>query len=379
MSIIHPTIELIQTLPALESALEKIQPHSVLYFDLEADNINHYYSSISLIQIFIPHHCFCFDMYSELPWEKLFACLEGKEFIVHGADFDLRCLYEHFQFKPQKIFDTMLAARLTGATEFGLSALVKKYIGLDLEKKFQKADWSLRPLPLEMIRYAATDTFYLPEIQSTLKGELTEQGRLSWHDEWCLHEIEAACQTKKEISENAWRVKGSNTLNARQLSYLKALWEWRENLGKEMNRATFRIVSSADLIELSVYAAQNPPESFGALKNLPIKINSKWKKGISEVLHSTYTLPKSEWPSKRILKKPEELLISSQQLEKMKEGRDLLSEKLGLPPSLLASKDAMHQVGRLSKHTEEILKNQTTLMHWQVDVLWPVWKKILCK
>ena len=40
----------------------------------------------------------------------------------------------------------MLAARLLGEWQFGLSALVEKFLGVKLDKGSQKADWARRPL-----------------------------------------------------------------------------------------------------------------------------------------------------------------------------------------------------------------------------------------
>ena len=72
----------------------------------------------------------------------------------------------------------MVAARLTGEREFGLAALLRKHIGVELDKRFQRADWSRRPLTTEMEAYAALDTRYLAALMGLLEGRLRELGRI---------------------------------------------------------------------------------------------------------------------------------------------------------------------------------------------------------
>jgi ribonuclease D len=90
--------------------------------------------------------------------------------ILHGADYDLRLLRKNHSFVPDSIFDTMLASRLLGEREFGLVSLLKKHLGVTLEKGSQKADWSKRPLTERMEAYARNDTHYLKELSDLADG-----------------------------------------------------------------------------------------------------------------------------------------------------------------------------------------------------------------
>src|SRR5258708_13294972 len=98
---------------------------------------------------------------------------------MHGADYDLRLLLKHHEFVPSAIFDTMLAARLLGLRQFGLSHLVELLLGVKLEKGAQKANWALRPLTERMERYARNDTHYLKPLSDRLKTDLNANGRLA--------------------------------------------------------------------------------------------------------------------------------------------------------------------------------------------------------
>ena len=43
------------------------------------------------------------------------------------------------------------------------------------DKKFQMADWRMRPLPQEMIKYARIDTHYMIKIYNELKAKLVDK------------------------------------------------------------------------------------------------------------------------------------------------------------------------------------------------------------
>ncbi len=78
----------------------------------------------------------------------------------------------------RNIFDTRIAAQLLGLRAFGLAALLERYFGVKLDKKHQRADWSMRPLTQGMLDYAAQDTIHLLELRDKLERELERAGRL---------------------------------------------------------------------------------------------------------------------------------------------------------------------------------------------------------
>ncbi len=129
------------------------------------------------------------DPLAKINLDPLLAALNAHELIMHGADYDLRLLRKHHEFVPSAIFDTMLAARLLGERQFGLSSLAGKFLGVKLDKGSQKADWARRPLTERMETYARNDTHHLKPLADRLKLELQQKGRLAWHQESCARLI----------------------------------------------------------------------------------------------------------------------------------------------------------------------------------------------
>ena len=96
--------------------------------------------------------------------------------MLHAASQDLPCLAE-VGFRPRQLFDTELAGRLLGYPRVALGTLVEEVLGFHLEKGHSAADWSVRPLREEMLRYAALDVEVLIELRDALAGATRRTGQ----------------------------------------------------------------------------------------------------------------------------------------------------------------------------------------------------------
>src|SRR5579862_604340 len=144
----------IHTQPELNLWLPHLAEESSVAVDTEADSLHAYPEKLCLIQISLRESDVLIDPLAGMDLQPLLALLQGKELILHGADYDLRLLFRTFQFVPNLVFDTMWAARLLGYPEFGLRDLVRHHLGVALEKGPQKMNWARRPLPERMANYA---------------------------------------------------------------------------------------------------------------------------------------------------------------------------------------------------------------------------------
>ena len=185
------------------------------------------------------------------------------EWILHAASQDLGCLAE-VGLRPQKLFDTELAGRLTNHARVGLGPLVEELLGFALEKGHSAADWSTRPLPEPWLRYAALDVELLIELRELLAAELAEQGKT----EWAEQEFAAAMAAPPPPPRvDPWRrTSGIHKLrNRRQLGIVKELWEARDKRGRARDVAPGRVLPDASIIAAALAA----PKSMEALQALP--------------------------------------------------------------------------------------------------------------
>jgi len=83
--------------------------------------------------------------------------------VFHGCDNDLKWLKSNFDIDVMNLFDTSRAYMLltNDTISMGLSTLTLKFLGFELNKAYQKADWRVRPLPKVMMDYARGDSCVL--------------------------------------------------------------------------------------------------------------------------------------------------------------------------------------------------------------------------
>jgi len=174
--------KIIDTFDALANLVAMIENDKIIGVDLEADSMYHFKEKVCLIQIASRGINAVIDplMIQDLsPLKPLFKKAEIQK-IFHGADYDVRSLYRDFRITINNLFDTELASRFLGYSETSLEAVLKNKFEVVLDKKYQRKDWSKRPLPQDMISYAAKDVRYLLPLAESLSTELENKSRLRW-------------------------------------------------------------------------------------------------------------------------------------------------------------------------------------------------------
>ena len=178
-------VPLIRSQPDLEALVTRLRGAPLLAVDTEAASFHRYTDRVYLLQVSSRDETAVVDplaVESLAPFADILAD-PSIEIVFHDADYDLRLLDREYGYRATSIFDTRIAAQLLNEAGVGLAALLEKYLGVRLDKRFQRADWSARPLSPEMLEYAASDTRHLPRLRDILKGQLEERGRLGWAEE----------------------------------------------------------------------------------------------------------------------------------------------------------------------------------------------------
>ncbi len=249
----------IDTDARLAELLPRLRAAQWVALDTEADSLHAYPEKLCLMQISIEGRDALLDTLSSVDFAPLLKILHDHELIMHGSDYDLRLLRKTFEFVPQRIFDTMLAARLLGETHLGLVNLVHRHLGVTLEKGPQKADWGQRPLTPRMEVYARNDTHYLKPLADLLAAQLKAKGRLDWHRESCARFIEDSGNIQAPDPNREWRVKGSYLLDPAGLAVVRELWRWRETEAIAANRPPFFVLMPETMVALARAAVGSQP------------------------------------------------------------------------------------------------------------------------
>ncbi|HET8733943.1 MAG TPA: ribonuclease D, partial [Anaeromyxobacteraceae bacterium] len=160
----------------LDALVRTLSTERVIAVDTESNSFHVYRERVCLIQLSTSAGDWVIDPFALDPAPLGPALATVPVLVLHGADYDVRCLKREYGFSLPNLFDTMAAARRLGIRELGLSALVHRYFGVRLEKAFQRSDWGRRPLSADQVSYAALDTHYLLRLHEVLAEALVKQG-----------------------------------------------------------------------------------------------------------------------------------------------------------------------------------------------------------
>src|SRR6266576_550039 len=260
--------------------------------DTEADSLHCYREKLCLLQVSLPGRDYVVDPLAGVDLAPLCAALERKEIVLHGADLDLRLLRRGLNFIAQRIFDTVIGARLLGMHEFSLAALVKRYFDVELGKGSQKANWARRPLSARMLEYAMNDTHYLLPLAERFEAQLKQFDRIDWLRQSCQRAVEQAAVERARDKDELWRIRGSGLLRGRAAAVLRALWQWREKEAEAADRPPFHILQNHELLRGA--------ESF-AVGNVPDYryFSPRRRRAFRDAAQSALQLPDKEWPVSR--------------------------------------------------------------------------------
>jgi ribonuclease D len=357
----HNHAPVIDTKEKLAEFLPTLKAAEWLAIDTEADSLHAYPEKVCLIQISLAGGDWLIDPLADFSLDPLLDALAGRELIFHAADYDLRLLRKHHDFAPTEIFDTMLAARLLGEKQFGLGAIVEKFLGVKLDKGPQKADWAQRPLTPRMEAYARNDTFYLKPLEEKLKAELLAKNRLTWHQESCARLI-AECSRPYVVDEyEVWRIKGSTFLERPALAVLRELWHWREREAIAANRPPFFVLAHEKMIEIAAVASEKKP--FEEL--IPVRMHPRRRDNLIEAVRASRHVPPDKWPEKIRHRSQRPTEAEFKRFRELEEIRDKHAAQLLIDPTLIAPKSVLGDLARdWEKHSAE-------LMNWQRELLKP--------
>lgn len=347
---------LIDTPEGFAEVLPLLKPLLRIPIDTEADSLHCYFEKLCLIQISVPGRDLLIDPLAPIDLSQLFNAFAGKELIIHGADYDLRLLRRVGYAEPKAVFDTMLAARLSGETQFSLAALILKYFGETIAKASQKANWALRPLPSQMIEYAVKDTHYLLEIATILEADLLRLGRVEWHRQACEKAIVASSITKERDPDEIWRISGSHELKDRSGAILRALWHWRDQEAQAVDKPAFHILHNEQLLRVAVDV------DAGREVRIP-HIHGGRRQRFFAAAEAGLGVDEEEWPRRERVPRPKFTPDFDRRLQDLKGRRDKLAEDLQLDPSLIAPKTILEN---LAANKMEILLK---MMPWQRELL----------
>ena len=357
--------KIIDSFDALKNLARTIEKEKAIGVDLEADSMYHFKEKVCLIQMAAPGINVVIDplMVRDLsPLKPIFKRPDVCK-IFHGADYDVRSLYRDFDITINNLFDTELASRFLGYSETGLEAVLKNKFDVALDKKFQRKDWSRRPLPQDMISYAAKDARYLVPLAQILTSELEELGRLGWVREECEY-LSSVRPNTSNTDPLYLHFKGAGKLNPRNLAVLETLLQYRRRVAVKKDKPLFRIFGNRSLLEL---ADKKPPnlkqlEKTGAMSPKQI---SMYGPGLITAIQDAIQIEQENLPVYPRRKSPRVPLIVAGRVKALRKWRDEQVDRLALDPALICTKALMNTIAQQKPCKVSDLSAINEMKNWQ--------------
>jgi ribonuclease D len=362
-----PAYQVIRTVTELEQFVDRISREEILAVDLEADSMFHFQEKVCLLQMASNGENVVIDPLEVNDLSPLAPLFGDKRVckVFHGSDYDVRSLYRDFSIKINNLFDTQLASMFMGERETSLGAVVNKRFGIKLDKRYQKKDWSQRPLPDGMIEYAASDVFHLIPLAHQLMAELASKDRLEWVREECdyLSNVRPAENGSEPLF---LRFRGAGRLPRRNLAALEGLLRYRRKLAVKKDRPLFKVFSNTALLKIATEMADSP-QAMETARCLSAKQIRIYGKPLAIVVQKANALAEKDLPVYPRRKRPSVSPRVPGRFKVLKVWRDDLAERLELDPALLFNKALMTAIAVHKPSDIDGLKQVEGIRRWQVE------------
>jgi ribonuclease D len=357
--------EWIETLPRLEEAARILGQAEIIGVDLEADSMYHYFEKVCLLQIATESVSYVIDPLALRDLSALRPVFSNPGIckVFHGADYDIRSLYRDFRFEVENLFDTQLACKFLGLRESGLEALLRSRFQVELNKKYQRADWSQRPLSPEMVEYAATDGKYLIPLARMLEKELKDKGRLSWVEEECFFLSKVRFMPPRPAPLYL-KVKGAFLLDPRSLGVLEALLGFREAQAKRADLPPFKVLGNESLLELAVKRPLRL-EELETGKVLSRRQIDRYGIPLLQTIQRAMSVPDEDLPVYPRESKPDVPSPVRKRVKALKTWREMRAKTLEMEPGILLNNALINDLALKNPRSTKEMEKIPGLKKWR--------------
>jgi ribonuclease D len=355
----EPPAQVIDHPTELRALVRRLADEPRIALDTEAASFHRYVDRVYLVQLSSDTETALVDPLAVTDLSPVGKLLSNAkvEVVFHDADYDLRILDRDYGFRARNIFDTRIAAQLAGEPAVGLGSLLEKHYGIQLDKRFQRADWSRRPLTDGMVEYAAEDTRHLTSLRDALEQKLQEMGRLEWaQEEFHLLEQIRWTQPGADEEDAYQRIKGARALKPRALAILRELYRWRERTARNLDRARFRVLGNHALLAVAK-AAPTTARKLASVDGMPKTTGQR------------YGEPMLRGMKKGRTRRPDPDPRYDQRLERLKEIRNERADVVELAPGLVCPNGTLQEVARAVPQSASELDGVGELRRWQREVV----------
>ena len=309
------------------------------------------------------------------PFSDLARVLATAPWILHAASQDIPCLRELGLIAPG-LLDTELGSRIAGLERVGLGAVTEALLGVRLAKEHSAVDWSIRPLALDWLNYAALDVDVLFELWAAVEAILRERGKY----EWALEEFDATLNAQPKLAKvDKWRgMTGLHEVkDAKKLAIARELWTAREALALKLDVSPGRLIPDSSIVNVVKETPKTKPQLAGNRSFVGRASRSyldTWWKAIEDGVNSrdlpVLRLPAVGIPNHRIW--PTRFPEADKRLKIVRPLIAELAEKVGVPTENVLTPDYLRTLcfepPELDLNSVESALRDLGARTWQIEL-----------
>lgn len=319
------------------------QQESAVALDTEFMRVSTYFPKLGLIQLYDGERVSLIDPLAITDFSPFVALLSNPKVlkVLHSCSEDLLVFLQEFEQLPRPMIDTQIMARFLGlGTSAGLAKLAQQYLNVEIDKGVTRTNWIKRPLSDIQLQYAAGDVWYLLPLYHILEKELAKTPWEQAVRDDCELALSKTHKLKERDSEKAYLdIPNAWKLNPLELSRLRILAQWRQNVAIERDLALSYIVKSDNLWKV----AKNNPRNTSEMLEMGLTENEVRVRGkkILQLLAQARRMSSNDYPEpiERISEDPRYKKIIRLLQEKV---NSLTPE--GLTPEIVASKRTLEEL-----------------------------------
>ncbi|PTB61923.1 hypothetical protein BBK36DRAFT_1189710 [Trichoderma citrinoviride] len=291
----------VDTYEGVVDMLQELKQAKEIAVDLEHHDFRTYVGLVSLLQISTREKDWIVDTLK--PWRHKLQVL-NEVFadptivkVFHGAYMDMVWLQRDLGLYVNGLFDTFFASDALHYSSRSLAFLLSKFVNFDADKRYQLADWRIRPIPEEMLFYARSDTHFLLYIYDMIRNDLVKVSDRSDPDKDLIgrvleksRELSLSRHEHPEFNEETgegsrgWYnfvLKNSHLgYKSEQFAVFRALWKWRDVTARKEDENPNFVLGTNNLVDI---ARANPPDAKALHSLLPLtaalarsRVNEIW-------------------------------------------------------------------------------------------------------
>jgi ribonuclease D len=364
----------VDTPARMGTMLARLRDEPALAVDTESNSLYAYREQVCLIQISVPGSDYLVDPLALHDLSGLGPLLSDPAVlkVFHGAEYDLSVLHRDFGFTVANLFDTMWASRILGWPAHGLAALLRTHFGVSLNKKYQRANWGLRPLPPEQLDYARLDTHYLLPLHDIQARELQAMKRWAQARHRFARLIQTRWEPKAFDPEGFWQLSGVRDLDDVGRGVLRELYLFRDQRARAENRPPFKVLNNKVLVILSERLPRDLKD-LHQVRGISHRMVGRYGRGLLAAIRRGTEQPiswqKRPRPTNNAARSPNGRPSAACQAryEALRIWRNATAEARGVEPDIVLTNQTLGAIARLNPRTRADLSRDGLLVRWQVE------------